>query len=541
MGKWQSKEDLKNLLIKLVEHESVTGSAAEIALSEYLQIRLRELSYFEENPQFLQLHPTSDGRNFITALVKNSSAKKTVILLSHFDVVDVEDYGEWKNLAFQPYYLTNEIRNHQDEMPEDVKDDLKNGDWLFGRGAMDMKAGTTLQMSMIEQACEGKFDGNLLLLSVPDEEANSTGMIEAVETLLDLAGKYGLEYEAFLNSEPIFTRYPGDQHYYIYTGSVGKILPGFFCYGREMHVGEPFAGLNANFMASQVTQALELNTDFCEQVEDEMTPPPTNLMQKDLKEGYSVQSPHTAVTNFNILTMEKPLENINADLLKVAHASAEKIEEHYMQAAKQFAECQAFEPVDFEVNVYTYEELWKLAVQDFGQDEIERRQAYILANFHELGDRDLSTRLVSDLASLCKDKAPMIVLFYNPPFYPAVSSRDEPMIQRVVRNVSQYSEEHHQIPLEHQMFFSGLSDLSFTGMKQSANALLPLVSNMPLYGNGYELPFDAMRALNVPVMNLGPLGRDAHKWTERLEMDYSFVKLHDTLSFTIKELLKEDD
>lgn len=114
------------------------------------------------------------------------------------------------------------------------------------------------------------------------------------------------------------------------------------------------------------------------------------------------------------------------------------------------------------------------------------------------------------------------------------------MIKKVVESVSQYSQEHHQISLEHQMFFPGLSDLSFTGMKQSANALFPLVSNMPLYGNGYELPFDAMRALNVPVMNLGPLGRDAHKWTERLEMDYSFVKLHDTLSYTIKELLKEE-
>ncbi|HEU5141477.1 MAG TPA: M20/M25/M40 family metallo-hydrolase [Bacillales bacterium] len=538
MAKWQTKEELKDLLTKLVQHASVTGSPEEIAISEYLQIRLRELDYFRENPNLLQLHPTSDGRKFITALVKKGSSKKTVILLSHFDVVDVEDYGEWKNLAFQPHYLTNEFKRQKDEVPEEVRYDIENGDWLFGRGTMDMKAGTTLQMSMIEQACEGKFDGNVLLLSVCDEEANSTGMIEAVEVLNDLARQHDLDYQAFLNSEPIFTQFPGDQSHYIYSGSVGKVLPGFFCYGRETHVGEPFAGLNANFMVSQLTQALELNTDFCEQVEGEVTPPPTNLMQKDLKEGYSVQSPHSAVTNFNILTMEQPLENLNTELLKVAKQSASRMEQHYLQKAKQFSQWQAFEPVDFQINVFTYEELWEMAVEAYGKDEIERRQAYIIANFQELGDRDLSTRLVSDLSALCKDRAPMIVLFYNPPFYPAVSSRNDPYIQAVIEKVTNYSEKNHHISLKHQRFFPGLSDLSFTGMRQSANALFPLVSNMPLYGNGYDLPFDALRDLNVPVMNLGPLGRDPHKWTERLELDYSFVTLPDMLSYTIDELLK---
>lgn len=538
MGKWQTKEELKSLLTKLVEHASVTGSSEEIAISEYLEIRLRELPYFRENPQFLQLHPTNDGRKFITALVKKGSAKKTIILLSHFDVVDVEDYGEWKNLAFRPQDLTNEIKRRKDEMPENVQHDIDSGDWLFGRGTMDMKAGLTLELSMIEKATEGEFDGNLLLLSVCDEEANSTGMITAVEVLCDLATKYDLEYKACLNTEPIFTRYPGDQNYYIYTGSVGKVLPGFFCYGRETHAGEPFAGLNANFMVSQLTQDLELNTDFCEQVEGEVTPPPTNLMQKDLKDGYSVQIPHAAVTNFNILTMEKPIETITTDLLKVAKQSARKMEQHYLQRAEQYTEWQAFEPIDFKINVYTYEELWDMAVQTNGKDEIERRQAYISTNFQELGDRDLSTRLVSDLAALCKDKAPMIVLFYNPPFYPAVSSRNDPYIQRVVEKVTRYCEEHYQISLKHQRFFPGLSDLSFTGLRQTPDELFPLTSNMPLYGNGYDLPFAALRELNVPVLDLGPLGRDAHKWTERLELDYSFVTLHDTLSYTIRELMK---
>ena len=39
-----------------------------------------------------------------------------------------------------------------------MREDIEHGEWLFGRGTMDMKCGLALQMAMIEQACEGRFD-----------------------------------------------------------------------------------------------------------------------------------------------------------------------------------------------------------------------------------------------------------------------------------------------------------------------------------------------------------------------------------------------
>ena len=48
---------------------------------------------------------------------------------------------------------------------------------------MDMKAGLAVQFSMLERAMNGEFDGNLLLITVPDEEVNSQGMLEAVPVL----------------------------------------------------------------------------------------------------------------------------------------------------------------------------------------------------------------------------------------------------------------------------------------------------------------------------------------------------------------------
>ncbi|MGB7999156.1 MAG: M20/M25/M40 family metallo-hydrolase [Anaerobacillus sp.] len=538
MGKWQTKETLMYLLSRLVEYQSVTGSYPEVALAEYIHLQLQDLSYFQTQPDQLALHPTSDGRAFVTGLVKNGDSKKTVILISHFDVVDVEDYGQFKNLAFSPYDLTDEVYKNLEKMPEDVQKDLEEGEWLFGRGVMDMKAGLALQMSMLEKASLGAFEGNILLLTVPDEEVNSLGMIEAVPVLVDMAKQYDLEYTACLNSEPVFTNYPGDQNLYIYTGSIGKLLPGFFCYGQETHVGEPFSGLNANYMVAEVTRELELNSDFCEVIDGEVTPPPTNLMQKDLKEEYSVQIPHVGVTLFNVLGMESSIQDITDKLLKVVKIAAKRIEANYLTKATEFSKLQIYAPKPFYVNVLTYEELLKRAVELFGEGEIKRRQDYINANFKDLGDRDLSTRMVFDLAALCKDDGPMIVLFYNPPFYPAVSSRHNSFIQETIKRVVDYSQSRHQVTLKPQHYFPGLSDLSFVGLERTKETIKPLMDNMPMYGLSYNLPLDALEQLKVPVMNLGPKGKDAHKWTERLELTYSFETLHDMLPYTINQLLR---
>lgn len=42
-------------------------------------------------------------------------------------------------------------------------------------------------------------------------------------------------------------------------------------------------------------------------------------------------------------------------------------------------------------------------------------------------------------------------------------------------------------------------------------------------------------ALDAPVINIGPRGRDAHKMTERLETDYAFRVLPDLLRFFIRQ------
>ena len=134
----------------------------------------------------MELHEADLGRQTVTALYKHPEAKETIVLISHFDTVQTEEYGILEPLAFNPEELTKKLFEHKDELPEDARNDLETGNYLFGRGTMDMKMGLALHLSMIEKASAEKWPINLLLTSVPDEEVNSAGMRVAVKELVRL-------------------------------------------------------------------------------------------------------------------------------------------------------------------------------------------------------------------------------------------------------------------------------------------------------------------------------------------------------------------
>ncbi|PYZ98537.1 hypothetical protein CR205_08105 [Alteribacter lacisalsi] len=539
MGKWQTGDQLKELTISLCEYASVTGSEEEIGIMEFVDYQLRRLSYFKQNKGHLKTHYTADGRKYVSALVKSrKKTKKTLIIMGHLDVVDVEDYGEWKHLAFRPREFTEQMTAGKDHLPEDVRHDLENGNWLFGRGVMDMKAGIALCMRMIEKAGEGAFDGNILMLAVPDEEVNSTGMREAAGKLLELADTHDLDYKMAWNTEPVFSGYPGDEHLYVYRGSLGKVLPGFYCYGEEAHVAEPFSGLNGNFMASYLNNALELNPDFTEKEGVQKTPPPTSLIQKDLKTDYSTQIPHTAVVLFNLLFMKKQMKDVTDELLVLASETAEQIAKAYSEREKAFAQVHGYEPEKKKIRILTYEELWHHAVKHHGLEEVKRQVSFIQANESQLDDREITIHTVHHIAGFCKDLAPMIVLFYTPPFYPAVESAGHPLVNKVVEKVMEEADAVQNREVLDYPYFPGLSDLSYLQLPDTKRSLDTMLKNMPLWEVTYDLPLQAMEKLSVPVMNFGPFGRGAHSWTERLEMTYSFHELPAIMEVGIHEVFK---
>lgn len=113
-------------------------------------------------------------------------------------------------------------------MPEEVKEDFLSGEWMFGRGTADMKGGLSVGLALLDwygklvveaerkdcgtAAFETKtasgteetpeISGNLLFVTVPDEEGYSAGMRGAVPFLNDLKERFDLEYTALIDLEP---------------------------------------------------------------------------------------------------------------------------------------------------------------------------------------------------------------------------------------------------------------------------------------------------------------------------------------------------
>ena len=61
-----------------------------------------------------------------------------------------------------------------------------------------------------------------------------------------------------------------------------------------------------------------------------------------------------------------------------------------------------------------------------------------------------------------------------------------------------------------------------------------IINNFPGYGDVYDVPFEKIKELNVPAFSFGCYGKDGHKWTERVNLPYTFGKLP-TIIFSVLE------
>lgn len=531
----QTQDQLLNLLNDLVSVGSVTLSEAEKELPLKVEQYLKQIPYYVDNPTHIVHHPTSDGRAFLTALYKHSEATKTVVMISHFDVVEVEDYGDLKHLAFSPIELTKAFHNRLEELPEDARKDLQTNDWLFGRGTMDMKAGLVQHMSLLEKAASEDWKINLLLLTVPDEEVNSVGMREAVPKLIELAEEFDLKYTLFLNSEPMFSQVPGDQEHYFYSGSIGKIMPGALCYGLEGHVGEPLSIVNAGWMSSVLTSEVEWNEKFCETVKGQQSPPPTLLLQRDLKKEYSVQIPHRSVSLYNLFVMKNNPSKV-MDIMKEVTESAAKKMEDFMESKYDVFQVKGSNPP--KVRVILYEDLVDYAVKKTTKEYIATIEKDIISKA-EGDSRDKTIALVDELSILCQELSPMIVLFYAPPYYPAVNSGDHPLILELQDSVVDYTKERFGYEFKMVEYFNGISDLSYASLQAPLSDMNRYVQNLPGGDDHYSIPFLEMSKLTAPVINVGVIGRDPHKKTERLYIPFAFEQLPKVLEHLLLEHMKQ--
>lgn len=524
-GYWQTPETLRQLTEELVGWDSQGLTEGEVRFPEKLLEKLRQLDYFQTHPELISLGEVNWERRYLTALYKQENASRTVVLLSHFDTVAIHEYGDLAPIAYQPAELERAFEKIKEEFKPEMQADLASGDYLFGRGIMDMKSGLAIHMALLERAILEEWPLNILLMTVPDEEINSAGMRYGVSKLLDLERQYGLEYMLFLNGEPVFAKSPGDESHYIYTGSIGKIMPSALFYGKETHAGEPLAGITSSYLSTYLTRKMEWSPAFSEKVHGEETPLPVTLTQGDMKEEYSVQTPYRTKALYNVFTMERDAEQVMDIFESLAKESAAECMEDYQGLCTRLG----IEPRFDGIRVLRYEELVEYAKEKFGIDYINRLIHDTMMD-PARDVRDKSFRIADILLLNCQELTPATVLLFAPPYYPAVNSSDVPLIEECVAHIQRQAAQGFGLELEQVHFFNGISDLSYVNYDDRSSGWVSYEKNTPVYGDPYSIPFQAMQQLKAPVLNIGPFGKDPHKRTERLHIKNAFEEIPELLA-----------
>jgi arginine utilization protein RocB len=114
----------------------------------------------------------------------------------------------------------------------------------------------------------------------------------------------------------------------------------------------------------------------------------------------------------------------------------------------------------------------------------------------------------------------MVVIALCPPYYPPVHNDDfgdrSATVQKLVDHLTRFADNHWQEKYTVTNYMMGITDLSYTALQNGENILPSIGPNMPLWEKSYDIPFSEMQALSIPVINIGPWGKDLHKFTERV-------------------------
>jgi arginine utilization protein RocB len=461
----------KELALEFTAYNTVTGTRGEVDFAKILCENLKGFDRVWCDPA-----DSAQGTCQNVFALKRGLSNRTIVLTGHYDTVPYDDYGTLSDLALKPLDILPriiEVLRLNGENPLALAD-FESGEFLPGRGLLDMKAGLAAGLAAIE-AYQG--DATLLFIAVFDEEVKSQGARLAAVALKQVETAHDLNIKLIINLDAISDQGDGTKAKVVTFGSIGKQLVTAFIVGKPTHAGYPQDGLNAAYIMAELVRRFELAPELAEATGEEVAAAPTVLFAKDGKQGYNVTTPEYGFAYWNTMQHQRS----GAEVFEIAKVlAAEALHEVYIKTGKK-------------VNLITYAELANRTHHPTSQDDLPM-QSYF------------ATRDAVQHAGL---KVPSVILGFGSIPYAAVLLRDEVLRQKIGTAVRPF----HIGTLN---YFAGISDMSFFG---EANGNLSVVAaNTPMWGAGINMP----EAAGYPCINLGPWGRDYHHWLERLHAPYAF-------------------
>jgi arginine utilization protein RocB len=541
-------EPTRDYMLRLVSIRSVSPSAAENDVVREV-VRILGEGGLESAYTALGLDPiVGDPYERVNAYAfLRGASLRTIILLGHIDTVPTADYGALEDYALDPQAL-HERRDTLAAMTPGLAEEVARygDDLLFGRGTIDMKAGVAANLAVMrtlaERSKQEALPLSIVLLATPDEENESAGVLQAVRFLLRLREEHGLEYLGAINTDYTTARYPDDPHRYVFTGTIGKLLPSFLVMGKESHVGDPFDGVDADLLAAELIADLSMNPDLCDVVRGQKAPPPVTLHAADLKAGYDVQLPFAAYFYLNVLILSSSPAELLERLRGRTAATLARVLERLHGAEERWVRLTSDETPPHPQRagkVITLAELREATETRLGADTVNADLAALNEALPTtLDKRERSLRLAQRLWTLSSRSGPAVVLYYSPPYYPHTQATPGALHEAMAAVAAN----HPELQLQTVEFYPYISDMSYLRLDPGVD-LAALKANMPLWSDefppasgAYSLPLDEIARLGLPAINLGPYGWGAHQRGERLLQSYSFGVLPQLIFEVIERL-----
>jgi len=474
-----------------------------------------------------------DGRPVVWARLRGRGAergrRRLALLLSHYDTVGVEEFASLggrlgDRIAFDPDALRGLFLQYAPEtlpagshtLLEDLAEErARPGTWMFGRGALDTKSGIAAGLAALEiLAADETLAGDVLLISCPDEENASAGMLAAVPELASLRRDEGLDWVGGLNLDVA----PAPM---AYAGVMGKALAGLYVLGRPTHAGAPFDGVDAAQLAASVVARATTTRARVDCAGGQAAAPPVALRMRDLKSAYNLQTAVEAEVELNLITITRPLAETLEELRRVAGAALADLLRSMRELASWARPAPASRPGGAEAQgeVLLWPELLRRAGEPGELFEISEAPDARVATLARVRHGVREARL----------HGPAVVVHLLPPYYPCAAPGDGPLVRALGEVMARED-------VEVRPFHPLVTDASYLAWRAEPPDVLGRY--MPSYGREYTLPVEAMRALDLDVVNLGPWGRDPHGLFERVRCDWTFGRLPRLVADTVRRSLE---
>ena len=521
----------KNLSLLMTRWPSVTGSPDEAAFSEKLRAHLAETPYFQRHPDQL-FTVASHGEPMthnVVALVRGRG-RKTVVLAGHFDTVSIANYGTLAPLACDPEPLTEALLNELRSRPLNSAEakalrDFESGDFIAGRGLLDMKSGLAAGIAALERFAGLEApEGNILFVATPDEENRSRGMRSLRNALPAIARRFDLDIVGGLNLDASSCERDGEEGRAVYLGSIGKFAPFAFVIGRPTHAGYPFNGTSAHRISAEIIRAMDTVPELSDDAFGERSPPPVCLEARDIRDGYDVTTPDRVWLSFNWLTHRRSASDILDEFRGLVSGA--------LQTALETQDAHAARYRSRTVSkrdglVLTYAELLQRLEARGGTAALARLDALDRSLSGSTDPLKVSREIVSAAATEAGIEGPAVIIGFGSLHYPLVhldQSTAGREMQARLQGVMEEAAARHGTSIKFKQIFAGISDMSFFGHLPEIGETGLLAANTPSAAFTDDAPEGL---LSFPTVNIGPWGRDYHQKWERVHAPYTFGVLPD--------------